>query len=158
MGLLILIIFSGACFVLIHRYRQNKFSSITDIRVEHFINISYPLTAVLFLISFISFVILNDGIGKEYDALCNLQEVAIDDYVISGGSPDKWEQLCSSLQLINQRMKQLDSEKSKRKFYDISACIKANSFKDKGILITDTFIAFNEPREDEPVRCIPRNF
>jgi len=30
---------------------------------------------------------LNDGIGKEYDALCNLQEVAIDDYVISGGSP-----------------------------------------------------------------------
>ena len=48
MGLLILIIFSGACFVLIHRYRQNKFLSVTDIRVEHFINISYPLTAVLF--------------------------------------------------------------------------------------------------------------
>lgn len=158
MGLLILIIFSGACFVLIHHYRQDKFSFVTDIRVEHFINISYPLTAVLFLISFISFAMLNDGIGKEYDALCNLQEVAIDDYVISSGSQDKWEQLCSSLQFINQRMQQLYSEKSKRKFYDISACSKINSFEENGIIIADTFIAYKSPRRSNPVRCIPRNF
>ena len=107
---------------------------------------------VLFLVFGVLSLIFGGEYTNKYKKLRNQQETVSEQYLLSNKTADDWAWVCTEMNAINEKMKELDESREQTKFWDFTAYWASDDYETYSAIITETTISFNAERHLIPLR------
>lgn len=105
---------------------------------------------------FLAFGLLSLMLGGEYTSkykeLYTQQEKVSEQYLLSDKTAEDWAWVCTEMNAINEKMKELDENREQTKFWDFTAYWASDDYETYSAEITETTISFNTSRHLIPLQ------